>query len=431
MKLGYFRNNCRLCKSKSLFKFLDLGNHPPSDEFKNKKQIQDYTIFFPLEIYSCNNCGFKQLGYVVNPQKLYQNNYPYESSATELGKKHFYDFARSIVQKYNLQTKDFVIDIGSNVGVLLEAFKKFNCQVLGIEPAPNICKIANKHKIKTINFFFDKEAVNYIRIMNKKPKVITATNVFAHIDDLDKLVDNVKKIIDEKKGIFIIEAPHFLHLYKKLEYDTIYHEHLSYLTVEPLNKFFKKKGFEIIDVVKKDFHGGSIRITVSIKGNYKIDKSVIDTIKLERRNNLNQKSNLIEFSKKVIKNRFNLIKKIISLKQKGKKIILVSAPAKGMTLINYSKIDKDLIDFATEKSKIKEGLFTPGSNIPVFSDKIILKYKPDYALLLAWNFAKEIIGNNINFLKKGGKFIIPIPKIKIVTYKTYNEKNKTINKSQR
>ena len=429
MKLGYFRNNCRLCKSKSLFKFLDLGNHPPSDEFKNKKQIQDPTTFFPLEVYSCNNCGFKQLGYVVNHQKLYQNNYPYESSTTELGKKHFYDFARSIVKKYNLQTKDFAIDIGSNVGVLLEGFKKFGCNVLGVEPAPNICKIANKRKIRTVNFFFDNEAVNYIKKISKKPKVITATNVFAHIDDLDKLVDNIKKIIDKKKGIFIIEAPHFLQLYKKLEYDTIYHEHLSYLTVEPLNKFFKKKGFEIIDVIKKDFHGGSIRITVSMKGNYKVENSVVEIIELERHNNLNQKSNLIEFSEKVKNNRHNLIKKLISLKKKGKKIILVSAPAKGMTLINYSKIDKDLVDFATEKSKIKQGLFTPGSNIPVFSDKIILKNKPDYALLLAWNFAKEIISNNVNFLKKGGKFIKQKKKIKIINYKKFNEKNKTINKS--
>jgi 2-polyprenyl-3-methyl-5-hydroxy-6-metoxy-1,4-benzoquinol methylase len=429
MKLGYFRNNCRLCKSKSLFKFLDLGNHPPSDEFKNKKQIQECTTFFPLEVYSCNNCGFKQLGYVVNPQKLYQNNYPYESSTTELGKKHFYDFAKSIVKKYSLQTKDLVIDIGSNVGVLLEGFKKFDCNVLGIEPAPNICRIANKRKIRTQNFFFDNKAVGYIQKMHQKPKVITATNVFAHIDDLDKLVNNIKKIIDKKKGIFIIEAPHFLHLYKKLEYDTIYHEHLSYLTVEPLNKFFKKKGFEIINVIKKDFHGGSVRITVSLKGNYKVDKSVLDIIKLEKYNNLNQKSNLIKFSEKVKNNRQDLIKKLISLKQKGNKIILVSAPAKGMTLINYSKIDKDIVDFATEKSKIKQGLFTPGSNIPVFSDKIILKYKPDYALLLAWNFAKEIISNNVNFLKKGGKFIVPIPKIKIITYKKFNEKNKTINKS--
>jgi 2-polyprenyl-3-methyl-5-hydroxy-6-metoxy-1,4-benzoquinol methylase len=429
MELGYFKNNCRLCKSKSLFKFLDLGNHPPSDEFKDKEEIKKSTTFFPLEVYSCNKCGFKQLGYVVNPKKLYQNNYPYESYTTESGKKHFKDFAKSIVNKYSLHPKDLTVDVGSNVGVLLKGFKDLGCEVLGIEPAPNICKIANKNKIKTINFFFGKEAVNYINSKKKKPKVITATNVFAHIDDLDEFVDNLKKIIDKKKGIFIIEAPHFLHLYNSLEYDTIYHEHLSYLTVEPLNKFFKKKGFEIIDVEKKDIHGGSVRITISTKGNYKVKKTVSNIIKLERSNKLNQKSNLIKFSEKVKQNRQNLVKKLISLKQKGKKIILISAPAKGMTLINYSKIDKDFIDFATEKSKIKQGLFTPGSNISVFSDKLILKKQPDYALLLAWNFATEIINNNIDFLKNGGKFIIPIPKIKIITYKNFYEKNKIINKS--
>lgn len=423
MSDGNFKNSCRLCKSKSLFTFLDLGNQPHSDEFKKKKELNQETVFFPLQLCSCNKCGFKQLSYVVSPKKLYQNNYPYDSSNTEIGRKHFNELANTICKQFNLKTKDLVVDVGSNVGILLKGFKKNGCKVLGIEPAKNICKIANKQKIKTINSFFDKKTVNQIVKRYSRAKVITATNVFAHVDNLDQFVDNVKNLIDKNKGIFIIEAPYFLDLYKNLEYDTIYHEHLSYLSIEPLKKFFNKKGLEIIDVMKKSIHGGSIRLIISIKGNYLIKNGVINFIKNERKMKLNNKYNLIKFSERVKNNRFQLVKKLEKLKSQRKKIALLSAPAKGMTLINYAKIDKDIVDFATEKSKIKIGLYTPGGNIPVLKDKELVTKKIDYAVLLAWNFSREIIKNNLSFLKKGGKFIIPIPKIKIISYKKSYEKN--------
>jgi len=422
MQLGYNKTSCRLCKSKSLFKFLDLGSHPPSDEFRTKEELKKYFIVFPLEVFSCRDCGFKQLGFVVSPEKLYQLNYPYESSITKIGNVHYQNFASSIFKNYKMKKEDFVVDIGSNVGVLLNGFKKKGCKVLGVEPASNICKIANNNRIITINYFFNSKAVQKIKKKFKKPKIITATNVFAHIDNLDEFMKNINKLLEPKKGILVIESPHFSSLLKRLEYDTIYHEHLSYLTILPLINFFKKKGYEIIDILRKDIHGGSIRIIVSKIGNYKINNSVKKIVKLEKKYKLNDISTLQSFAKKVKKNRFDLTTMLTKLKKKGKKIIALSAPAKGMTLLNYCKFDKDYIDFATEKSRIKQGLFTPGGNIPVFSDKKILNKRPDYALLLAWNFAKEIIGNNINFLKKGGKFIIPIPKVKIITYKNFNEK---------
>jgi hypothetical protein len=180
---------------------------------------------------------------------------------------------------------------------------------------------------------------------------------------------------------------------------------------------------EIFDVEKKDIHGGSVRIYVSFNGNYDINRRVKYFCKLEENSKLNSKKELINFSKKVKENRINLVSLLSKLIKKNKKIIAVSAPAKGMTLLNYCKIDLDYLLFATEKSKLKQGLFTPGTKIPIFSDSEILKHKPDYALLLAWNFSNEIIRNNINFLKTGGKFIIPIPKIKIINYKNFNDKN--------
>ncbi len=405
---------CRLCKSKRMFKFLDLGFHPPSDQFKNKLHLDTPTTYYPLKVFSCKSCGFKQLNYVVEPEVLYQDNYPYESSITKAGKKHWYEFAETVFRDYKLKKKDLAVDIGSNTGVLLSGFKKKKCRVIGIDPAKNICKIARKRGIPTINSFFNSKAVNTVLRKSGKAKVITGTNVFAHINDLDSFMRNIKKLLHNDEGILVIEAPHFLHLVKSLEYDTIYHEHLSYITVLPLIKFFKKFNFEIINILQKDIHGGSIRIFISKAGNFKVDKNVKKICNLEKKEKLNSKKILTKFEKRVIENRFNLVSLLTKLKKSNKKIIALSAPAKGMTLLNYSKLDCDYLEYATEKSSIKQGLYTPGVNLPVFSDDKILKTKPDYALLLAWNFSKEIIKNNNKYLQKGGKFIIPIPKVKIV-----------------
>ncbi len=408
-------NKCRLCSSKKLFKFLDLGLHPPSDQFKKKTELDSPTTYYPLKVYSCYSCGFKQLNYVVEPEILYQENYPYESSITKAGKKHWFEFAESVTKEYKLKNNDLVVDIGSNTGVLLSGFKKNKLRIVGIDPAPNICKIARRRGVPTINSFFNKKAVNKVLRNFGEAKVITGTNVFAHINNLNDFMNNIKRLIHKNEGIFVIEVPHFLHLVKSLEYDTIYHEHLSYITLIPLVKFFKKFNLQIINVQQRDIHGGSIRIFISKKGNYKINKNVKKICDLEKKAKLNSKKVLMNFEKKVIENRFDLASLLTKLKKSNKKIIALSAPAKGMTLLNYSKLDGNYLDYATEKSSIKKGLFTPGVNVPVYSDSKILKTMPDYALLLAWNFSKEIIKNNNKYLKKGGKFIIPIPKVKIIS----------------
>lgn len=406
--------NCRLCKSKKLFNFLDLGNHPPSDQFRKKDQLQEPVIFYPLNVNLCEDCGFIQLGYVVPPEILYQDDYPYESSTTETGKKHYYDFASTVVKQFNFNKTDLAVDIGSNVGVLLEGFKIMGLRTNGVDPAPNICVLAEQRGISTINDFFGENAVTQILQSKGKASVITGTNVFAHVDDLESFMSSVKKLIDEKKGIFIIEAPHLLPLIKNLEYDTIYHEHLSYISIEPLIPFFEKFDMEVIRVDQKEIHGGSIRIFVSNKGNYLVDESVSNIIRNENNEQLRSKDNLLQFAKKVAENKSSINQLIQKLKSENKKIVAVSAPAKGMTLLNYCKLDRQTLDYVTEKSQLKIGRFTPGGDIPVVSDDMLLKEKPDYALLLAWNFAEEIINNNKEYRNNGGKFIIPIPTPKIV-----------------
>lgn len=405
---------CRTCDSTSLFKFLDLGHHPPSDQFRTSEQLNAPVTVYPLDVYLCDACGFIQLGYVVPPEILYQDNYPYESSTTETGKRHYQEFAQAVVKEFDFGASDLAVDIGSNVGVLLEGFKIQGLRIQGVDPAGNICAIAERRGIPTINDFFGKGPADKIVSSHGQASVITGTNVFAHVDNLNEFMKAIQILLHPKKGVFVIEAPHLLHLIQNLEYDTIYHEHLSYISVEPLVQFFRKFNMEIINVEQKDIHGGSTRIFVSTIGNYPVKQSVGDIIALEKKEKLRDKDILVRFSKLVEKNKAELNFLLHSLKKDGKKIVAVSAPAKGMTLLNYCKIDRQTLDFVTEKSKLKIGLHTPGDHIPVYPDSKLLEVMPDYALLLAWNFSKEIMKNNEEYIKRGGKFIIPIPTPRIV-----------------
>jgi hypothetical protein len=400
---------CRVCDSERLPCFLDLGFHPPSDQFRNESQLNEAVTLYPLRVHICEDCGFCQLGYVVPPEILYQDNYPYESSTTDTGKKHYHDFAASVVTDYRFAKSDLAVDIGSNVGVLLEGFKQLGLNIRGVDPAPNICEIAKGRGIPTINDFFGKAAADTILSEHGPASVITGTNVFAHVDDLNGFMEAIATLLHPKRGIFVIEAPHLLHLIRSLEYDTIYHEHLSYISIEPLVPFFARSGMEIIKVEQKDIHGGSVRIFVSTRGNYPVHKSVTDVIDMEKSEKLRDLTMLTGFAKKVERNKAQLNSLLYKLKDEGKRIVGVSAPAKGMTLLNYCHIDRQILDYVTEKSKLKIGLCTPGACIPVYPDSKLLEDRPDYALLLAWNFAEEIMRNNQTYRDRGGKFIIPIP----------------------
>jgi len=375
--------------------------------------INKEVVFYPLNVVICDSCGQVQLGYIVDPKTLYQNEYPYESSTTKTGKAHYFEFADSVVSRFNITSADYVMDIGSNVGVLLDGFKQLGAKAQGVDPAENICRIANKKGIPTYNAFFNKKVAVKLKKDLGKFKIITGTNVFAHIDDWDSLMDGVNELLIDN-GVFIIESPHFLHLVKSLEYDTIYHEHLSYISVEPLVKFFDKYNMEIFMVESKDIHGGSIRIFISQKGNFSIEKSVGKIIESEKEYGLRDHAVLDKFSKKVECNRSDLTSLLYKIKMNGKSVVGVSAPAKGMTLINYCKIGRETLSYITEKSELKIGRMSPGDNIPIVSDEKLLETQPDYALLLAWNFSDEIMYNLREYRSKGGKFIVPIPEPKII-----------------
>lgn len=404
---------CRMCKSPSLDLFLDLDFTPPADNFLTEKQLHESETYYPLQVYICESCGLSQLGYVVPAEKLFNSDYPYESSTTKTGREHFFNMAKKICEKFNLKDNSLIVDIGSNVGVLLQGFKNMNMRVIGVEPSSNIAKSAIDNGVETIQSFFDFSAVEKILKENQKASIITATNVFAHVDDLYSFMENIKKLLLDD-GVFIFEAPYFVNLIHNLEYDTIYHEHLSYLSIKPLVSFFKRFEMELFEVEKVTIHGGSIRCFVAKKGSFQVSPKIQDMINLEEKENMYSIDNLRDFAKKVQEHRKELTKTLIDIKSKGKRVICISAPAKGMTLLNYCKIDRTICDYVTEKSHLKIGKFTPGTHILVKSDDVLSTDMPDYALLLAWNFAEEIMRNLIDFKKKGGKFIIPIPTVRIV-----------------
>ena len=286
-------------------------------------------------------------------------------------------------------------------------------RIQGVDPAANIVMIAHDRGIDTVCDFFNRETVEKIISEKGKASVITGTNVFAHVDDLFTFMKNIQMLLNEK-GVFIFEAPYLVNLFKNIEYDTIYHEHLSYLSVRPLINFFDKFGMAIFDIEQVDIHGGSFRVYVSKKAQYPVAGVVEDLLKKEAEMGIYSHKFLDDFSVKVRKNKEAIVWLLQSLKHEGKRIAGVSAPAKGMTLLNYCAIGRDTLDFVTEKSTLKIGRVTPGTHIPVVPDSWLLEKKPDYALLLAWNFADEIIKNLQAFRDNGGKFIIPVPMPKII-----------------
>jgi hypothetical protein len=404
---------CRLCGKQKMSQFLDLGFTPPADLFIVKEQLDEPEIHYPLKVVRCDQCLFIQLSYVVPPGILYRNDYPYESSVTQAGRSHFDSFAESVIDKFDLSKGDLVIDVGSNVGVLLHGFQDRGCKVLGFEPAENIAEIAKKNDILTMPVFFSPDTAKEAVEQHGKAKILTASNVFAHIDDLDAMMTAVDSLLD-KDGVFIVEAPYAVHLLDKLEYDTIYHEHLSYLSLIPLVPFFQKCHFELFDVTQVDIHGGSIRLFISRKSEREVSSRVEELLKYEQEHDIHLLETLQNFSKRVEENRDNLVTLLRSLKSEGKRIAAVSAPAKGMTLLNYCKIDSEILEFVTEKSTLKINKYTPGTHLPVLPDSALLTEDIDYALLLAWNFKDEIIKNLSAFREAGGKFIIPIPEPVIV-----------------
>lgn len=399
---------CRFCLSKNLQQVIDLGNQPAANAFLTKKQLKEREHFFPLKVNFCSKCGQLQLTHVVSPDYLFRN-YVYVSSTSPVFVAHFEQYAQSVYEKFKLNEDSLVVDIGSNDGVLLKPFKKLGMQVLGIDPARKIAEDATKNGILTLPEYFDQDLADDIIKIYGLADVITANNVFAHVPYIDELILAVKKLL-KKEGVFIIEAPYLVDFLKKNLFDTIYHEHVSYLSIKPLTVLFQRFNMEVFDVQKTDSHGGSIRVFVKkAESGRKISKSVNEFIKKEENLGLRKLSTYLKFAKKIAQNKKDLKLLLKKLKTQGKSIVGYGAPAKGNTLLNYFKIGPKILDYIVEDNEYKQGLYTPGMYIPVVGPEKISKTNPDYILILAWNFAEPIIKKLEEYKRDGGRFIIPVP----------------------
>ena len=318
-------NKCRICLHDNFYKYLDLGFTPPADQFRRREQLIYPEESYPLEVQLCKSCGLSQLTHTVSPEVLYRNDYPYESSITKTGDKHWENFANSIIQRFSLSENDMVVDIGSNVGTLLSKFKNNGIKVQGVDPAANIVLIAQSLGIDTICDFFNEECVQKIINTKSRAKVITATNCFAHIDNLNEFMLNIKSLLDDD-GVFIFESPHIKNLIQKNEYDTIYHEHLSYLSLKPLIKFAKKFNMKIFDVYESDIHGGSFRVFFCKNDTYDTTENIENMLLEEERAGIFDIETPNKFALSVENNKIELMNLLYSLKANNKRIVGVSAP---------------------------------------------------------------------------------------------------------
>jgi SAM-dependent methyltransferase len=405
------KTTCRACGGEKLAKFLDLGDQPMANAFLSPAQFKDEKKY-PLDVFFCESCAFVQLGVVVDPKELF-GEYLYVSSTSPVFVKHFDDFAGSVVPRFGLEG-ELAVDIGSNDGILLRPLKSRGVRVLGIDPAENIATQATKSGIETLPRFFNESVGKEVADKYDKAKLMTATNVFAHIDDLDSVMEGVKNLLKDD-GVFVIEAPYLAVFLEKKLFDTVYHEHLSYLAVEPLIGFFEKHGMKIFDVQDVSSHGGSMRVFVEREnGPYAVEPSVPEHVRLEKERGLQSFAVYEKFAEEVEENKRELVSLLENLKSDGKKIAGYGAPAKGNTLLHYMGIDSKILDYIVDDSPPKQGLFTPGTHIPVVSSAKLSEAPPDYLFILAWNFAESIMKKCEAFEQSGGKFIVPVPKPKVV-----------------
>ena len=403
---------CQLCKTGILEKIINLGSLPPVNDMKNINENTNEQITFPLEFCVCQNCHHAQINTLIKPETLFPYSYPYVSGNTKILVDNFSQLLTESRGIIDFRKDDLIIDIGSNDGSLLKNFKDFGLKTLGVEPS-QASTISKKRGINTLVKYFNRKTVEIIKKKYRDAKLITATNVFAHIEDPNNLVHLIKKLMG-KKSVFVSESHYLLSLIKTLQYDTIYHEHLRYYHVGALKKLFEKNNMEIIFVKKIKTHGGSIRVYAAKKGCYEVNENVQKIIEEEEKFGLTESKVYLNFRRKVIDSKILLLKLLIDLKLKKKKIYGIGAPSRASTLLNFVGIDENLIDYVLEiKNSHKISKFMPGTQIPVIDEEIIDENPPHYLLLLSWHISKDLIKV---FRKKGfkGKFIIPLPKPKII-----------------
>jgi len=405
--------HCRICNNKSLVEFCQLGIQPLANSFIKKEDLSKKEKAFPLNLCLCQKCGMVQLSDVI-PAKLMFKNYLYIPSASKTRIEHFNELATTLKDKLNLNENDLAVDIGSNDGSLLEVYMQLGVKILGVDPSVNLAKVAELKGIPTVNDYFTRNTAQEIIKKYGKAKVITATNVFAHVDDIHEFVKGIEILLADY-GAFVIEFPYLVDFIENCEFDTVYHEHLSYFGVRALVRLFEKTTLEIFSIQRMKLDGGSLRVFVrKRRKNSKSYPEVENLMKLELEKRLDTLAPYKTFAKNV-RTKKNQFRRLLSeLRKKKGKIVGYGAPAKGNTFLNYCKITNKDIWYIVDSTTYKQGLYLPGTHIPIYHENKLFSDTPDYIVILAWNFAEEIIKKNAILRKKGVKFILPHQNFKVI-----------------
>lgn len=404
-------DNCQICGDKNLKTILSFGHQPIVQNYLTEEQLNQPENTFPLNFCYCPNCGLAQLNYIIDPKLAFPLNYPYRTGLTNMLIKNFYSLADTLGKKYHLISNDLIVDIGSNDGSLLKAFKDKGLKVLGIEPTA-AAEDANNQGIRTIQGYFNEKIASLAAKKYGKAKIITMTNAFAHINNLFEIIKGIEIMLDDD-GIFVSESQYLLDMMQGLELDTIYHEHLRFYSLKPLLKLFSLTGFSLVEAETISAAGGSIRIYAK-KGKHQASNNVNKLIKAEEAAGLYNIKKLKEYGQRMINAKKELLALLLNCQKKRARIVAIGSPARSNTLLGFANLDSHLIDYAGEKSgSPKIGLFTPGTHIPVVDEKKLFVDQPDYALVLSWHIGKELM-QLMRKLGFKGKFIMPLPRPKLV-----------------
>lgn len=407
-------NPCRSCGKTGLKLILSLGETPLANRLLTSDQVTEPEPKYPLDLAFCPHCTLVQITETVPPEQLFRD-YVYFSSFSNTVLENAKKIATRLIGDRHLSPDSLVVEIASNDGYLLQYYHQQKIPVLGIEPAVNIATVAqNQRGIPTLSEFFGETLAQELKQQGKQADLIHANNVLAHVPDLNGFVAGINILLKEH-GTAVIEVPYLKELIDRVEFDTIYHEHLCYFSITAMDCLFKRQGLVIVAVEELPIHGGSLRLFVEKErtGINRRSAQVLDLLEAEKNWGVNQFKFYQGFRQNIEDLRQNLLKLLGELKSQNKTIAVYGASAKGSTLLNYFGIDKNLVDFVVDRSKIKQGRYTPGTHLPIYDPKKLLEVMPDYVLLLTWNFADEILEQQAEYRQLGGRFIVPIPDVKV------------------
>ncbi len=407
--------HCRYCNTFLKQVFIDLGHSPASNSFITADALNEPEVYFPLKVFTCHKCFLVQVDEYKKSDAIFDGDYVYFSSYSTSWLAHAKAYCNSMLQRFNFDTTSLVVEVASNDGYLLQYFKEGNIPVLGVEPTANTAAVAQSKGIESVVDFFGARLASELAQQGKKADLLLGNNVLAHVPDIMDFVAGMKILLKET-GVITMEFPHLEKLISNNQFDTVYHEHFSYLSFNTVKQIFESNGLEMFDVEELPTHGGSLRIYAKHTGNqtHPVSEKVEALLQQESAGGLTSIDFYATFKEKSLQVKMDLLRFLIAVKEDKKLVAGYGAAAKGNTLLNYCGVKNDLIDFVVDANPHKQGKYLPGSHIPVLHEDHLKEVKPDFVIIFPWNLSAEIM-EQLSYIRNwGGKFVVPIPSVQII-----------------